>query len=81
MKTPYILVKPSRSVLLITVVFIVHVAASIALPRHSSRTFAFPQATTFTIIGMVRNKAGQIVTDVRVTVIDENFQTDRKSVV
>lgn len=75
MKTPYILVKPSRSVLLITVVFIVHVAASIALPRHSSRTFAFPQATTFTIIGMVRNKAGQIVTDVRVTVIDENFQT------
>lgn len=48
-------------------------------PTSRSQNFCFaftlPQATTFTLVGMVRNRAGQTVTDVRVTVIDENFQT------
>lgn len=43
--------------------------------QNSCLAFALPQATTFTIIGTVRNRAGQIVTNVRVTIIDENFQT------
>lgn len=41
--------------------------------------FTLPQATTFTIVGLVRNRNGQTVTDVRVLIIDENFQTIHNS--
>jgi tetratricopeptide (TPR) repeat protein len=36
-----------------------------------------PQTSTFTILGSVRNQAGQPVTNVRISVTDENFQPIR----
>lgn len=62
-----------------TVLILMFLALSFTGSTASSQNFCFAfsplQATTFSILGTVRNRAGQVVTDVRVTVIDENYQT------
>jgi hypothetical protein len=67
--------RQARPFLLILLLVAPCLTGSTASPQNFCLAFALQPATTFTIIGMVRNKLGQTVTDVRVTVIDENYQT------
>ena len=75
MTTFTMLAKPAHLIVLILMLVAPCFTGSATSSQNSCLAFALPQATTFTIIGMVRNRVGQIVTEVRVTVIDENFQT------
>jgi tetratricopeptide (TPR) repeat protein len=48
-----------------------------ALLLFAALNLLIPQRSTFTILGSVRNQAGQAVTNVRISVTDENFQPIR----
>jgi tetratricopeptide (TPR) repeat protein len=48
-----------------------------ALLLFAALNLLIPQSSTFTIVGSVRNQSGQAVTNVRISVTDENFQPIR----
>lgn len=75
MKTVVVSANLARSLVLLLLFVAPCFTGSPTSTPNSCLAFALPQATTFSIVGMVRNRNGQTVSDVRVTVIDENFQT------